>query len=155
MYDLSPELEVLFFRMQVIIGRNSAPRWQTNMVADKPFLSVFCLNFIDGIKHRVFIVPRLSIPDLRGILISADTISGDLAKVEMRVAGHLDIDTPYESSNDLPISNRVFFITDELQDSREQFRVVLASAKAVVAIIDNEEWKRRLDMRKPDAFIAH
>lgn len=155
MYDLSPELEPLFFRMQVIIGGKSALRWQTNMAADKPFLSVFVLNFVDGIKHRIFIVPRLSIPDLRGILISTDAISHDLAKVEMRLTKHLDIDTPTESSDNLPISNRMFFFTDELQASREEFRAVLASVKDVVAIIDNDEWKRRLDMRKPDAFIAH
>lgn len=155
MYDLSPELEVLFFRMQVIIGGKSALRWQTNMAADKPFLSVFVLNFVDGIRHRVFIVPRLSIPDLRGILISADTISQDLAKVEMHCSNHLDIDTPTESSDDLAVSNRIFFFTDELQSSREEFRAVLDSAKIVIAIIDDSEWTRRLNMRKPDVFIAH
>jgi len=86
MYDLSPEIEPLFFRMQVVIGGKSALRWQTNLVADKPFLSVFVINFIDGIRHRVFVVPKLTIPDLRGILISADGISNDLAKVKMQVA---------------------------------------------------------------------
>jgi hypothetical protein len=155
MYGLSPEHEVLFFRMTVVIGGKSALRWQTNLVADKPFLSVFVINFVDGVRHRVFLVPRLTIPDLRGILISAGTISDDLAKVEMSCAHHLDLDTPLESSNDLPISNRIFFFTDELQAPREEFRQVLKSAKDVVSIIDNEEWKRRLDMRKPDTFIAH
>jgi TIR domain len=155
MYDLSPELEPLFFRMQVIIGGKAALRWQTNMAADKSILSVFVLNFIDGIKHRVFIVPRLSIPDLRGILISTDAISQELAKVEMQLTKHLDIDTPTESSDDLPISNRMFFFTDTLEGSREEFRTVLASTKYVGAIIDDVEWKRRLEMRKPDAFIAH
>ena len=155
MYDLSPELESLFFRMQVIIGGKSALRWQTNMAADKSILSVFVLNFVDGIKHRVFIVPRLSIPDLRGILISTDAISQELAKVEMQLTKHLDIDTPTESSDDLPISNRMFFFTDTLEGSREEFRTVLASTKYVGAIIDDVEWKRRLEMRKPDAFIAH
>jgi len=155
MYDLSPEIEPLFFRMQVVIGGKSALRWQTNLVADKPFLSVFVINFIDGIRHRVFVVPKLTIPDLRGILISADGISNDLAKVKMQAAKHLDIDTPLESSDDLPISNRIFFITDDLQADREDFRVASASTKDVVAIIDDEEWKRRLAMRKPDAFIAH
>jgi hypothetical protein len=155
MYDLSPELEPLFFRMQVIIGGKSALRWQTNMAADKPILGVFVLNFVDGIKHRVFIVPRLSIPDLHGILISTDAISHELAKVEMRLTKHLDIDTPTESSDNLPFSNRMFFFTDKLEGSREEFRTVLASTKYVGAIIDDVEWKRRLEMRKPDAFIAH
>jgi hypothetical protein len=155
MYDLSPELEPLFFRMQVIIGGKATLRWQTNMAANKSILSVFVLNFVDGIKHRVFIVPRLSIPDLRGILISTDAISQELAKVEMQLTKHLDIDTPTESSDDLPISNRMFFFTDTLEGSREEFRTVLASTKYVGAIIDDVEWKRRLEMRKPDAFIAH
>jgi hypothetical protein len=155
MYGLSPALEFLFFRMEVVLGGKSAKRWQTNMVADKPFLSVFVLNFVDGVRHRVFVVPRLTVPDLRGILLSTATISGELAKVEMRSSGHLDLDTPPESSNDLPLSNRIFFFTDELQAPREEYREVLRSAKEVIAIVDNEEWKRRLDMRKPDAFIAH
>jgi hypothetical protein len=155
MYNLSPELEPLFFRMQVVIGGKSALRWQTNLVADKPFLSVFVINFIDGIRHRVFVVPKLSIPDLRGILINADNICNDLAKVKIQTEKHLDIDTPLESSDDLPVSNRIFFITDDLQTTRDDFLVALASTKNVVAIIDDEEWKRRLNMRKPDAFIAH
>jgi hypothetical protein len=58
MYDLSPEHEVLFFRMKVVIGGKSGLRWQTNLVADKPFLSVFVLNFVDGVRHRIFLVPR-------------------------------------------------------------------------------------------------
>jgi hypothetical protein len=77
--------------MQVVIGGKSALRWQTNLVADKPFLSVFVINFIDGIRHRVFVVPKLTIPDLRGILISADGISNDLAKVKMQAAKHLEL----------------------------------------------------------------
>ena len=141
--------------MQVIVGGKSALRWQACMAADKPCLLVSVLNFIDGIRHRIFIVPRLSVPDLRGILISADAVFHDLAKVEMRCAKHLDVDTPTESSDDLPISNRMFFFTDELQGSREEFRAILSSTKDVVAIIDDDEWKRRLEMRKPDAFIAH
>jgi len=155
MYDLPPELEVLFFRMTVVIGGKSALRWQTNMVADKPFLSAFVINFTDGIRHRVFLVPRITLPDLRGILLGADSICDQLAKIEVQCAKHLDLDTPSESSDDLPISNRIFFFTDELQASREKFREVLHSTREVVAIIDDEEWKRRLDMRKPDAFIAH
>lgn len=155
MYDLPPELEVLFFRMTVVIGGNSAVRWQTHMVADKPFLSAFVINFVDGVRHRAFLVPRITLPDLRGILLGADAISSQLAKIELRCAGHLDLDTSEESSDDLPVSNRMFFFTDELQASREEFREAARATKAVVAIIDDEEWKRRLDMRKPDAFIAH
>ncbi len=155
MYDLPPELEVLFFRMKVVIGGNSAVRWQTNMVADKPFLSAFVINFTDGIRHRAFLIPRITLPDLRGILLGAGDISDQLAKVEIRCAKHLDLDTPNESSDELPISNRIFLFTDELQASREEFREVLRSTQGLVAIIDDEEWKRRLDKRKPDAFIAH
>lgn len=155
MYDLPPEIELLFFRMHVIIGGKSGLRWQTNLISDKLFLSVFVMNFIDGVRHRVFIVPRLTIPDLRGIMHNADAISDELAKVEIGCANHLDLDTPYESSNDLPLSNRVFFFTDELQGTRSAFRAALGSARDVVALIDDEEWKRRLEMRKPDAFIAH
>jgi hypothetical protein len=129
MYGLSPEHEVLFFRMQVVIGGKSALRWQTNLVADKPFLSAFVLNFVDGVRHRIFLVPRLTIPDLRGIIISAGTIADELAKVEMSCAHHLDLDTALESSNDLPISNRIFFFTDELQSPREEYRLALNSAK--------------------------
>ena len=155
MYDLSPDIEPLFFRMKVIIGGKSGMRWQTNLVADKKFLSLFVMNFTDGVRHRVFLVPKLTLPELGGIMHNADAIAGELAKVEMRCAGHLDLDTPYESSNDLPLSNRVFFFTDELQGTRAEFRAALGATKEVVAIIDNEEWKRRLEMRKPDAFIAH
>jgi hypothetical protein len=85
MYDLPPELEVLFFRMQVIIGGKSASRRQTNLIADKPFLSVFVLNFVDGIRHRVFIVPKLTIPDLLGVLMSADVLTDELAKLVDRI----------------------------------------------------------------------
>ena len=88
-------------------------------------------------------------------MLSVDAITAELAKVEMKCAHHLDLDTPYESSNDLPISNRVFIFTDELQGTRVEFRAALGSSKEVVALIDNEEWKRRVDARKPDAFIAH
>jgi hypothetical protein len=155
MYDLPPELEVLFFRMQVVVGGKSALRWQTNMAGDKAILSVFVLNFLDGIRHRIFLVPRFTVPDLRGILLSTCAISDELAKVEMHCEKHLDLDTPTESSDDLPISNRIFIFTDELQGARGEFRAALDSTKEVVAIIDDEEWKRRLAMRKPDAFIAH
>jgi hypothetical protein len=62
----------------------------------------------------------------------------------MRCAGHLALDTPAESSDDLPISNRIFFLTDEPQAPRAEFQAVLAGLK-VVAIFDNDEWKRRLD----------
>ena len=88
-------------------------------------------------------------------MLSIGPITDELAKVEMRCANHFDLDTPSESSNDMPLSNRVFFFTDELQGTRAAFRAVLGSAKEVVALIDDEEWKRRLEMRKPDAFIAH
>jgi hypothetical protein len=149
--------------MKVIVGDRSAVRWQTNMVADKPFLSLFVINIVNGIRHRVFLVPKLSIPDLHGILLSVDAISVELAKVTITSGKHLEIDTPVESSDDLPISNGIFFITDDLQAPREEFRAVLATAEDlrscvssnVVVLFDNEEWKRRLDMRKPDAFIAH
>lgn len=113
------------------------------------------MNFTDGVRHRVFLVPKLTLPELGGVMRNADAIMGELAKVEMRCASHLDLDTPYESSNDLPVSNRVFLFTDELQGTRAEFRATLGATKEVVAIIDNEEWKRRLEMRKPDAFIAH
>ncbi len=155
MYDLLPELEALFLRMQVVIGGKSALRWQTNLVGDKPFLSAFVINFVDGIRHRVLLVPKLTIPDVGGILASVDSISEELAKVEIRCAGHLALDTPSESSDDLPISNRIFFFTDELQAPRAEFQTNFAGRKEVIAMIDDTEWKRRLGMRKPDAFIAH
>jgi hypothetical protein len=155
MYNLPPELEALFFRMHVFIGGKSALRWQINLAGDKPFLSMSIINFADGIKHRVFLVPKLTVPDVGGILLSVDSISNELTKVEMRCTGHLTIDTPTESSDNLPVSNRIFFFTDELQVSRAEFQAILAGRNEVIAIIDDAEWKRRLDMRKPDAFIAH
>ena len=42
-----------------------------------------------------------------------------------------------------------------MQASRAELHEVRASAKDIVAVIDDTEWRRRLDMRKPDAFIAH
>lgn len=39
--------------------KDSALRWQTNKVAEKPFLSVLVLKFVDGIRHRAFLVSHL------------------------------------------------------------------------------------------------
>lgn len=155
MYSLSPEIEPLFLRMNAMIGGKSALRWQTYQSAHKMILSVSVMNFIDGVRHRVFIVPKMTLPDLRGIMLGADAISGELAKVEVRSAKHLDCDTPYESSDALLLSNRLFFFTDNLQGTRAEFRAAVGSMKEVVAFIDDDEWKRQLEMRKPDVFIAH
>lgn len=149
------EIEPLFFRMKIVIGGKSTVRWQTNLSDDKPFLSVFVINFVHGVRHRVFIVPRLTLPDLLGIVRSADAIADELAKVRIRCARHLDFDTPEESSDNLPLSNRMFFFTDELQGTRAEFRAALGATREFVALIDDQEWRRRLEMRKPDAFIAH
>jgi hypothetical protein len=103
----------------------------------------------------VFLVPKLTVPDVGGILLSAGSISDELAKVKISCTGHLTIDTPTERSDDLPVSNRIFFFTDKLQAPRAEFQAIIAGRKEVVAMIDDTEWKRRLDMRNPDAFIAH
>jgi TIR domain len=153
MYGLAPELETLFFRMQVVIGKGAGCNWQEHRIGDKSCLSLFVLNFIDGVRHRVFLVPQLSLVDANTIVHHMPGILEELAKVHMSTSAGLDRFNPLESSNDLPFSNRLFFFTDCLRSGREELSA--CAPRDVVVIIDDGEWKRRIDMRKPDAFIAH
>jgi hypothetical protein len=78
-----------------------------------------------------------------------------LQGAKIGVTGHLDGDTERENSDDLPFSNRLFIFTDCPRPSRLHLLGLLKTPNRRVAIIDDKEWERRLDMRKPDAFIAH
>ena len=73
----------------------------------------------------------------------------------MSITGHLDQSGVGESSDDLLVSNRIFFFTDDLQSSRSQLEALRLPAPCRLVFVDNEKWSRRLAMRKPDAFISH
>jgi hypothetical protein len=155
MYNISPALEPLFVRLNVLIGRMSTLYWSHLAIGSKPLLAVLAINFLDGVRHRALIIRDFSPEDVSAILASESMIASTLQKVKISVGGHLDEDTERENSDDLPFSNRLFIFTDCPRPSRQQLLALLNSPDRRVGIIDDREWERRLDMRKPDAFIAH
>jgi hypothetical protein len=104
MYGLAPEIETFFSRLNVVLGSRAALRWQEHRLDDKAILSVFVVNMIDGVRHRAFLVPQLSIVTARTIVHRMAEIVEELSKVELRPSGHLDRYTATESSNNWPIS---------------------------------------------------
>jgi len=155
MYDLSRELEPLFFRMVAIVGKGHALRWQDFETAGKKIRGLVVINFLDGVRHIVFLVPHLSVLDARSILASADRLKDELALVKMSTAQHLDSHTFRESSDDLSFSSRLFFFTDTLQDNRASFANLPEAGSTRVVIINDDEWSKRSVSTMPDAFISH
>jgi hypothetical protein len=155
MYNISPELEPLFVRLQVIIGGKSGLHWSPLTIGSKHFLAVQVFNFLDGVRHRALVIRDFLSEDASAILTSESVIAGAFQNVEMGMAGHLNEGAELESSRDLPFSNRLFIFTDCPRPSRQHLLGLLKTPDRRIAIIDDTEWERRLAMRKPDAFIAH
>jgi hypothetical protein len=154
-YDLPENLVPLFTRLQVLIAAKGSLHWKHFNIGPKRILAVHVLEFLHGVRHIAFVIPDLSIDDARAISVDGNGIKEELEKIKFVMTGYSDADTEPEGSDDLPLSNRVFVFTTNVQGVHSDIRRVLKNNGRRVVIIDDMEWQRRLAMRKPDAFIAH
>jgi hypothetical protein len=126
MYNLPPDLEPLFVRVQVLLGsRTTAFHWRPLAIGPKPVLTLQVIDYLGGIRHRALLIRDFSADDAAAIVRDDSVIEAAFREVEMRFARHLDEETADESSYNMPFSNRLFIFTDRFHPSRRELLTLL------------------------------
>jgi hypothetical protein len=154
-YDLPDDLGALIVRLEVTLGRKNMLNWSHMNCGDKRILAVTVTNFLDGVRHRAMLIPSLSAADCRGLVLAEDLIATNLTGIKSGMGNAMAREQPIEMSDSLPISNRLFLVTDKMQSPWEEIRESLAPLAKRLFLIDDEYWATSMKQRRPDVFLVH